>query len=344
MKKELSIRSSAAEFLIFETQAKEDSVEVRYEDNTLWLAQKMMAQLFSVESNTITYHLQDLFKSNEITEDSTTRKFRVVQTEGNRQVTRDILHYNLEAIISVGYRVNSIKATQFRRWATQVLQQYAIKGYVLDKKRMENGAFLGEDYFEELLEEIREIRLSERRFYQKITDIYSTAMDYDKDSPITKEFFSKVQNKLHFAVSHQTAAEIVYDRADHTKQNMGLTTWKNAPNGKIIKSDVSVAKNYLSKEEIDDLEHIVSAFLDIAENRAKRKIPMTMEDWASRIDKFLLSDDRDILENAGKISAEIAKEKAESEFEMYRVIQDKTFKSDFDLFSEEALKLENKKD
>lgn len=287
MNKELSIRSSAAEFLIFETQVKEDSIEVRYEDNTLWLTQKMMAQLFSVESNTITYHLQDLFRSKEITEDSTTRKFRVVQTEGNRQVTREILHYNLEAIISVGYRVNSIKATQFRRWATGILQQYAIKGYVLDKKRMENGSFLGEDYFEELLEEIREIRLSERRFYQKITDIYSTAMDYDKDSPITKEFFSKVQNKLHFAVSHQTAAEIVYDRADHTKQNMGLTTWKNAPNGKIIKSDVSVAKNYLSKEEIDDLEHIVSAFLDIAENRAKRKIPMTMEDWASRIDKFL---------------------------------------------------------
>ena len=342
MNKELSIRSSAAEFLIFETQAKEDTIEVRYEDNTLWLTQKMMAQLFSVESNTITYHLQDLFRSKEITEDSTTRKFRVVQTEGNRQVTREILHYNLEAIISVGYRVNSIKATQFRRWATGILQQYAIKGYVLDKKRMENGSFLGEDYFEELLEEIREIRLSERRFYQKITDIYSTAMDYDKDSPITKEFFSKVQNKLHFAVSHQTAAEIVYDRADHTKQNMGLTTWKNAPNGKIIKSDVSVAKNYLSKEEIDDLEHIVSAFLDIAENRAKRKIPMTMEDWASRIDKFLLADDRDILENAGKISAEIAKEKAESEFEMYRVIQDRTFKSDFDLFSEEIEKLEKK--
>lgn len=342
MNKELSIRSSAAEFLIFETQAKEDSIEVRYEDNTLWLTQKMMAQLFSVESNTITYHLQDLFRSKEITEDSTTRKFRVVQTEGNRQVTREILHYNLEAIISVGYRVNSIKATQFRRWATGILQQYAIKGYVLDKKRMENGSFLGEDYFEELLEEIREIRLSERRFYQKITDIYSTAMDYDKDSPITKEFFSKVQNKLHFAVSHQTAAEIVYDRADHTKQNMGLTTWKNAPNGKIIKSDVSVAKNYLSKEEIDDLEHIVSAFLDIAENRAKRKIPMTMEDWASRIDKFLLADDRDILENAGKISAEIAKEKAEIEFEMYRVIQDRTFKSDFDLFSEEIEKLEKK--
>ena len=342
MNKELSIRSSAAEFLIFETQAKEDSIEVRYEDNTLWLTQKMMAQLFSVESNTITYHLQDLFRSKEITEDSTTRKFRVVQTEGNRQVTREILHYNLEAIISVGYRVNSIKATQFRRWATRILQQYAIKGYVLDKKRMENGSFLGEDYFEELLEEIREIRLSERRFYQKITDIYSTAMDYDKDSPITKEFFSKVQNKLHFAVSHQTAAEIVYDRADHTKQNMGLTTWKNAPNGKIIKSDVSVEKNYLSKEEIDDLEHIVSAFLDIAENRAKRKIPMTMEDWASRIDKFLLADDRDILEDAGKISAEIAKEKAESEFEMYRVIQDRTFKSDFDLFSEEIEKLEKK--
>lgn len=340
MEKLLFIRSSAAEFLIFETQAKEDSVEVRYEDNTLWLTQKMMARLFSVESNTITYHLKDLFKTEEITEDSTTRKFRVVQKEGGREVSRDILHYNLEAIISVGYRVNSIRATQFRRWATQILQQYAIKGYVLDKKRMENGTFLGEDYFEELLEEIREIRLSERRFYQKITDIYSTSMDYDKDAPITKEFFAKVQNKLHFAVSHQTAAEIVYDRADHTKQNMGLTTWKNAPNGKIIKSDVAVAKNYLSKEEIDDLEHIVSAFLDIAENRAKRKIPMTMEDWAGRIDKFLLADDRDILKNAGKISAEIAKDKAESEFERYRIIQDKIFKSDFDLFAEETAKLE----
>lgn len=342
MNKELSIRSSAAEFLIFETQAKEDSIEVRYEDNTLWLTQKMMCRLFDVEKSTLSEHLENIYSSQELTKEATVRNFRTVQTEGNRQVTREILHYNLEAIISVGYRVNSIKATQFRRWATQVLQQYAIKGYVLDKKRMENGSFLGEDYFEELLEEIREIRLSERRFYQKITDIYSTAMDYDKDSPITKEFFSKVQNKLHFAVSHQTAAEIVYDRADHTKQNMELTTWKNAPNGKIIKSDVSVAKNYLSKEEIDDLEHIVSAFLDIAENRAKRKIPMTMEDWASRIDKFLLADDRDILENAGKISAEIAKEKAESEFEMYRVIQDRTFKSDFDLFSEEIEKLEKK--
>lgn len=342
MNKELSIRSSAAEFLIFETQAKEDSIEVRYEDNTLWLTQKMMCRLFDVEKSTLSEHLENIYSSQELTKEATVRNFRTVQTEGNRQVTREILHYNLEAIISVGYRVNSIKATQFRRWATGILQQYAIKGYVLDKKRMENGSFLGEDYFEELLEEIREIRLSERRFYQKITDIYSTAMDYDKDSPITKEFFSKVQNKLHFAVSHQTAAEIVYDRAEHTKQNMGLTTWKNAPNGKIIKSDVSVAKNYLSKEEIDDLEHIVSAFLDIAENRAKRKIPMTMEDWASRIDKFLLADDRDILENAGKISAEIAKEKAESEFEMYRVIQDRTFKSDFDLFSEEIEKLEKK--
>lgn len=342
MNKELSIRSSAAEFLIFETQAKEDSIEVRYEDNTLWLTQKMMCRLFDVEKSTLSEHLENIYSSQELTKEATVRNFRTVQTEGNRQVTREILHYNLEAIISVGYRVNSIKATQFRRWATGILQQYAIKGYVLDKKRMENGSFLGEDYFEELLEEIREIRLSERRFYQKITDIYSTAMDYDKDSPITKEFFSKVQNKLHFAVSHQTAAEIVYDQADHTKQNMGLTTWKNAPNGKIIKSDVSVAKNYLSKEEIDDLEHIVSAFLDIAENRAKRKIPMTMEDWASRIDKFLLADDRDILENAGKISAEIAKEKAESEFEMYRVIQDRTFKSDFDLFSEEIEKLEKK--
>lgn len=342
MNKELSIRSSVVEFLIFETQAKEDSIEVRYEDNTLWLTQKMMCRLFDVEKSTLSEHLENIYSSQELTKEATVRNFRTVQTEGNRQVTREILHYNLEAIISVGYRVNSIKATQFRRWATGILQQYAIKGYVLDKKRMENGSFLGEDYFEELLEEIREIRLSERRFYQKITDIYSTAMDYDKDSPITKEFFSKVQNKLHFAVSHQTAAEIVYDRADHTKQNMGLTTWKNAPNGKIIKSDVSVAKNYLSKEEIDDLEHIVSAFLDIAENRAKRKIPMTMEDWASRIDKFLLADDRDILENAGKISAEIAKEKAESEFEMYRVIQDRTFKSDFDLFSEEIEKLEKK--
>lgn len=336
--KDLTIRNSTAEFLIFEKQSHADSIEVRYEDETLWLTQKMMAQLFDVEPNTITYHLKEVFDSGELERLATTRKFRVVQTEGSRKVTRTIDHYNLDAVISVGYRVNSIRATQFRRWATQVLARYAKTGYVIDRKRMENGAFLNEDYFERLLEEIREIRLSERRFYQKVTDLYATAVDYDKNSPTTRQFFARVQNKMHYAVSHQTAAEIIYHRADSKREHMGLTSWANSPDGKILRSDVSIAKNYLSKDELDDLGRIVSAFLDLAESAARRHIPMTMEDWASRIDRFLLADDRDILRDAGKISMEIAKSHAESEFEKYRIVQDRLYESDFDRLEAENSK------
>lgn len=328
--KKLTIRSSAAEFLIFEKQAHADSIEVRYEDETLWLTQKTMAQLFDVESNTITYHLKEIFDSRELEQEATTRKFRVVQTEGTRQVERSIDHYNLDAVISVGYRVNSIRATQFRRWATQVLSQYAKTGYVIDRKRMENGAFLDEDYFEHLLEEIREIRLSERRFYQKITDIYVTSMDYDRNAATTKEFFATVQNKLHYAIHGQTAAEVIMTRANAEKEHMGLTNWKNAPDGKIIKRDVSVAKNYLSRTELDELSRIVSMYLDYAESQARRHIPMTMEDWAQRLKAFLQFNERDVLENPGKISAEIAKAFSETEFEKYRITQDRLFESDFD--------------
>lgn len=334
--KKLNIRSSATEFLIFSAQTEADTIEVRYEDGTLWLTQKMMGVLFNVEANTITYHLKEIYDSRELEKEATTRKFRVVQIEGKRNVSRETDHYNLDAIISVGYRVNSMRATQFRRWATQVLRKYTLEGYVLDRKRMENGSFLDEDYFEKLLEEIREIRLSERRFYQKITDIYATSLDYDKDSPLTRQFFAKVQNKMHYAVSHQTAAEIIYKRADSTQNHMGLTSWKNSPDGKILKSDVSIAKNYLIREELEDLGRIVNAFLDLAEGRAKRHIPMTMQDWAERIDKFLLSDDRDILKNAGKISMEIAKDHAETEYEKYRIVQDQLFESDFDKLMIEA--------
>ncbi len=328
--KKLQIRNSTAEFLVFTNQNKTSTIEVRYEDESIWLSQKLMAELFNVEVNTINYHLKEIYKSSEIQEDGTIRKFRIVQQEGKRQVNRDIDFYNLDAIISVGYRVNSIRATQFRQWATQVLREYAIKGYVLDKKRMENGAFLDEDYFEHLLEEIREIRLSERRFYQKITDIYTTSIDYNNDAPTTKEFFAKVQNKLHYAIHSNTAAELIVKRADSKKEHMGLTSWKNSPKGKILKSDVSIAKNYLSQDELESLGRIVNAYLDLAEERARRKIPMTMEDWAKRLDLFLQFDDRKILQNAGTIGAEIAKIHAESEFEKYRIIQDQLYQSDFD--------------
>ena len=334
--KKLMIRNSTAEFLIFETQNHSDGVEVRYENGTLWMTQKMMAALFDVEVNTITYHLKEVYASGELECEATTRKIRIVQTEGSRQVNRSIEHYNLDAVISVGYRVNSIRATQFRRLATQVLAQYAKRGYVIDRERMENGAFLDEDYFERLLEEIREIRLSERRFYQKITDIYATSIDYDKSSPVTKKFFAKVQNKMHYAVTGNTAAEIIFTRADRQKEHMGLTSWAKSPDGKILKSDVSIAKNYLSKSEMEDLSRIVSAFLDLAEWAAKRRIPMTMEDWAKRIDKFLLADDRDVLRDAGRITMEITKEHAESEFEKYRITQDQLFESDFDKLIQES--------
>lgn len=324
------IRNSTAEFLMFTTQAGENSIEARYEDETIWLSQKLMGELFEVETNTINYHLKEIYKSGEADENRTIRNFRIVQTEGKRQVERNVEFYNLDAIISVGYRVNSVRATQFRQWATKVLKDFAIKGFVLDKKRLENGSFLNENYFEELLAEIREIRLSERKFYQKVTDIYATSLDYKKDAVSTKAFFAKVQNKLHFAIHGHTASELIYKRVNSSKDKMGLTSWKNAPEGKIIKTDVAIAKNYLNKEELESLGKIVNAFLDLAEERAKRKIPMTMQDWATRIDQFLTFDEREILQNGGKISAEIAKEKAETEFEKYRIIQDRLFESDFD--------------
>lgn len=334
--KDLYIRSSSAEFLIFEQQKKENGIEVRFEDGDLWLTQKAMAKLYDCSSDNVGLHLKNIYTDLELDRNSTTEEFSVVQKEGNREVKRKVKYYNLDAVISVGYRVNTDRAIQFRRWATNVLKEFSKKGYIIDKKRMENGTFFDEDYFESLLAEIREIRLSERRFYQKITDIYATSIDYDSKSPTTIKFFKKVQNKMHYAVTHQTAAEIIYNRADHTKEHMNLTNWKNSPNGKILETDVVIAKNYLKKEELEQLELIVSAFLDLAEARAKRNIPMTMEDWANRIDKYLLSDDRDVLKDAGKISHEIAKEKALTEFEKYRVVQDKLYKSDFDKLIESS--------
>ena len=335
MSKDLIVRSSAQEFITFKIEEKDKGIQVRYENENLWMTQKSIAELFDVEQPAIAKHLINIYNDNELDKESTYSKMELVQLEGNRKVKRNLEYYNLDAIISVGYRVNSIRATQFRRWATNVLKKFTIQGYVLDKERMKNGSFIDKDYFEKLLEEIREIRISERRFYQKITDIYATSIDYDSKSPFTIEFFKKVQNKMHYAVSKQTAAEIIYDRADSKKENMGLTSWKNSPNGKIMESDVVIAKNYLSKEEINQLERIVSAFLDLAEARAKKNIPMTMEDWSTRIDKFLLADDRDVLKDAGKISHEIACDKALSEFEKYRVKQDLSYKSDFDLLIEE---------
>lgn len=336
--KDLYIRSSSAEFLIFEQQKKEKGIEVRFEDGDLWLTQKAMSKLYDCSSDNIGLHLKNIYNDLELDRNSTTEEFSVVQKEGNREVKRSVKYYNLDAVISVGYRVSTDRAIQFRRWATNVLKEFSKKGYIIDKKRMENGTFFDEDYYEELLAEIREIRLSERRFYQKITDIYATSIDYDKKSPTTIKFFKKVQNKMHYAVTNQTAAEIIYNRADHTKEHMNLTTWKHSPDGKILETDVVIAKNYLKKEELEQLELIVSAFLDLAEARAKRNIPMTMEDWASRIDKYLLADDRDILNDAGKISHEIAEEKALAEFEKYRVIQDKLYQSDFDKLIESSNK------
>ncbi|MDA3970275.1 MAG: virulence RhuM family protein [Desulfobulbaceae bacterium] len=321
------IRNSTAEFLIFTGQSGGQSIEARYEDESIWLTQKMMATLFAVSVPTINEHLKNILSSGELEQDSVIRNFRITAADGKQYNTN---FYNLDVIISVGYRVNSVRATQFRQWATQVLREFAIKGYVLDKKRMENGSFLGEDYFERLLEEIREIRLSERRFYQKITDIYAASMDYNKDAPTTRVFFAKVQNKLHFAIHSHTAAELIIQRADNVKEHMGLTSWENSPDGKIVKTDVSIAKNYLAKKEIESFGRIVNAYLDLAEDRARRKIPMTMEDWAKRLDLFLEFDEREILQDKGKITAEIAKAHAESEFEKYRIVQDRLFESDFD--------------
>ncbi|MGD9719170.1 MAG: virulence RhuM family protein [Sulfurimonadaceae bacterium] len=321
------IRNSTAEFLIFTSQSGENSIEVKVFDESVWLTQAMIAQLFDKGRTTITEHLKNIFESEELDENSVCREFRQTANDGKTYNTK---YYNLDAIISVGYRVNSKKATQFRQWATSVLKEFAIKGFVLDKKRLENGSFLGQNYFDKLLEEIREIRLSERMFYQKITDIYATSVDYNKDDATTKKFFAKVQNKLHFAIHGHTAAELIYNRADSDKEYMGLTTWDNAPDGKILRTDVTVAKNYLSKDELDSLGRIVNAFLDLAENRAKRNIPMTMEDWGKRLDAFLEFDDREILQDVGKITKKIADEKAFSEFEKYRIVQDRLFMNDFD--------------
>ncbi len=329
MTKKLQIRNSTAEFLVFTNQAGENTIEVRIEDETVWLSQKLIAVLFEVEVNTINYHIKEILKSCEQKE-ATIRNFRIVQNEGKRQVERDVEFYNLVMIISVGYRVNSNRAMQFRQWATNVLHDFAIRGYVLDKERLKNGAFFSKKYFDDLLAEIREIRVSERNFYQKITDIYTTAMDYSKDAETTKTFFATVQNKLHFAIHGQTAAELIVSRANAEKEHMGLSTWKNAPEGKIIKTDVSIAKNYLKEKEIKSLDRFVTMYLDYAEDQAERGFPMTMIDWAEKLNVFLKFNQREVLENPGKVTAEIAKVFAETEFEKYRVVQDQLFESDFD--------------
>ncbi len=328
--KQLRIRNSTAEFLVFTSQAGEDSIEVRVEDENVWLTQKLIAKLFGVEVNTINYHLKEIFSTGELQTEATIRKFRIVQTEGSREVTREVEHYNLQGIIAVGFRVNSEKATHFRKWAGQVLKDFTLRGYVLDDIRLKNGAYLSKQYFKDLILEIRDIRESERNFYQQITDIYATAIDYDLQSPTTKTFFATVQNKMHFATHGHTAAELIVNRANHQKDYMGLTTWKKAPDGKILKSDVVIAKNYLNEKEIKFLNRIVTMYLDYAENQAERGIPMTMDDWAEKLNAFLKFNNAEILENAGKVTAEIAKSFAESEFEKYRPIQDKLFESDFD--------------
>ncbi len=334
-KEEITIRSSAAEYLTYVASAGDgqDSVEIRYEDENIWLTQKMMAMLYDVNVRTVNEHIQKIYRDSELEPESTIRKFRIVQTEGNRQVSRDVTHYNLQMIVAVGFKVNNDRAVQFRKWANHIVKDYTIKGWVIDDERLKNGgSVLTNEYFDRLLEQIREIRLSERRFYQKITDIYATSVDYDRTALATKRFFAKVQNKMHYAVHGHTAAELIYERADADKPHMGLTTWAAAPEGKIAKSDVSIAKNYLTDEEMRSMERIVSAYLDLAEDRAERRIPMTMEDWAKRLDLFLMADDREILKDSGKIAAEVAKMKAETEFEKYRVIQDRLYVSDFDRY------------
>ena len=331
-KDEITIRSSAAEYLTYVASVgdQQDSIEMRYEDENIWLTQKMMATLYDVDVRTINYHVKKIFSDSELQEDSVIRKFRITAADGKRYSTN---HYSLEMIIAVGFKVHSERAVQFRKWVNQIAKDYTIKGWVMDDERLKNGgSVLTTEYFDRLLEQIREIRLSERRFYQKITDIYATALDYDRTAKTTKQFFAKVQNKMHYAVYGHTAAELIYERADSEKPHMGLTTWAAAPEGKIVKSDVSIAKNYLSEQEMRSLERIVSAYLDLAEDRAERHIPMTMEDWSKRLDLFLMADDREVLQDVGKITAEIAKAKAETEFEKYRVIQDRLFMSDFDKY------------
>lgn len=332
-----SVRHSSQHFLIFTTDAN-SSLEVRYEDGTIWLTQKALAELFDVDVRTINEHLLNIYDSGELQMDRTVRNFRIVRSEGTREVTRSIKHYDLDAIISVGYRVNSIRATQFRQWATKVLRDFTLRGFVIDRERMESGEILGVDYFEQLLQQIREIRLSERRLYQKITDIYSTAVDYSSDAPTTRQFFSTIQNKLHFAVHGQTAAELIKARADATKPHMGLTSWHNAPQGKILPADVTVGKNYLTREELDELGRIVEAYLNLAESRAKRHLTTTMEQWATLLDQVLTLDSREILDHAGKLTKKAADQHALAQYAAFREQQDHNYVSDYDRFADEAVK------
>ena len=333
-KADITIRSSAAEYLTFVAAAGDDpqSVEMRYEDENIWITQKMMATLYNVDVRTVNEHIQKIYTDRELESLATIRNFRIVQTEGSRQVTRDTKHYNLQMIIAVGFKVNSERAVQFRKWVNQIAKDYTIKGWVMDDERLKRGTYLTEKYFDEQLERIREIRASERKFYQKITDLYATAIDYDKNAATTRRFYATVQNKMHYAVHGHTAAELIVERADHTKEHMGLTTWADAPEGKIKKSDVTVAKNYLSQDEMKQLNRMVTAYLDFAENMTLRHIPLTMQDWEKRLNSFIEMFDYGILQDAGKVSAEIAKLHAETEFEKYRVIQDRLFMSDFDRY------------
>ena len=333
-KDEITIRSSAAEYLTYVASVgdQQDSIEMRYEDENIWLTQKMMATLYDVGLPTINEHIKKIYADSELEEAATIRNFRIVQTEGSRQVTRDTKHYSLQMIIAVGFKVNSERAVQFRKWVNQIAKDYTIKGWVMDDERLKRGTYLTEKYFDEQLERIREIRASERKFYQKITDLYATAIDYDKNSATTRRFYATVQNKMHYAVHGHTAAELIVEKADHTKEHMGLTTWADAPEGKVKKSDVTVAKNYLSQDEMKQLNRMVTAYLDFAENMTLRHIPLTMQDWEKRLNSFIEMFDYGILQDAGKVSAEIAKLHAETEFEKYRVIQDRLFMSDFDKY------------
>ena len=336
------IRSSAAEYLTYVAAAGENGVELRYEDENIWLTQKMLSVLYGVSTSAINQHIKKIYEDNELEEKSTIKNFLIVQDEGNRKISRNVIHYNLQMIIAVGFKIDNERAIQFRKWANQIVKDFTIKGWAMDDERLKNdGSILTKKYFEEQLERIREIRMSERKFYQKITDIYATSIDYDKTAKATIRFFSSVQNKLHYAVSGNTAAEIIYNRADSQKENMGLTSWKGAPDSKIHKYDVVIAKNYLSEKEIGQLERMVSAYLDLAEMQAMRHIPMTMEDWEERLNGFLTLWDHDVLKDNGKISAEMAKIHAETEFEKYRIVQDKIYISDFD---ELLLKSKNIKD
>ena len=334
---EKMVRSSAAEYLTYvaSTGDQKDSVEMRYEDENIWLTQKMMAALYDVDVRTINEHIKKIYADSELTPEATIRKFRIVQTEGERQVQRTINHYNLQMIIAVGFKVNSERAVQFRKWVNQIAKDYTIKGWVMDDERLKRGTYLTDKYFEEQLERVREIRASERKFYQKITDLYATAIDYDKNAAATRRFYASVQNKMHYAVHGHTAAELIVSRADSQKPHMGLTTWQDAPDGKIRKSDVTVAKNYLTAFELGQLNRMVTAYLDFAENMAQRKIPLTMQDWVERLNRFIEMFEYGMLQDAGKVSAEIARIHAETEFEKYRIIQDQQFLSDYDRFVQE---------